>query len=256
LPGIGIKSDASNGSLQIQLKKDSLLNPYTSGFIMYSMVEKEKGKITVNQTFQKVNQGLFFDTLAFSSNSPTTSFNLSHSETPITFHGAYFENNQKGVIYNSFGVAGARYKDYFQTELFAQQLPLLKPDLLIISLGTNESFDPNYSDKEFENILDSMFRIVQGLKTAVLITGPSECYRMVSKLPAKNQKIETINQILRQKCQQFGFAFWDLSIAMGGEGSMLKWKEAGLVNNDHIHFLKKGYNLQGKLLFEAINKNL
>jgi hypothetical protein len=37
---------------------------------------------------------------------------------------------------------------------------------------------------------------------------------------------------------------------------MLKWMEEGLVNPDHIHYRRAGYNRQGVLLFEAIQAAL
>ena len=41
---------------------------------------------------------------------------------------------------------------------------------------------------------------------------------------------------------------------MGGKGCMLIWETKGLVNKDHIHFLKKGYQEQGHLLFKFLNE--
>jgi hypothetical protein len=35
---------------------------------------------------------------------------------------------------------------------------------------------------------------------------------------------------------------------------MLTWQKEGLVNKDHIHFLRAGYWKQGALLYEAIER--
>jgi hypothetical protein len=35
---------------------------------------------------------------------------------------------------------------------------------------------------------------------------------------------------------------------MGGKGSLLEWLKQGLVNADHVHLLRKGYQKQGELL--------
>jgi len=93
-------------------------------------------------------------------------------------------------------------------------------------------------------------------KASVLITLPSENYRVKNGVASVNQRIPIVTSILREESVKHGFAVWDLFEAMGGEGSMLEWKKAGLVNEDHIHYLRKGYNLQGELLFEAIDKGL
>jgi lysophospholipase L1-like esterase len=130
--------------------------------------------------------------------------------------------------------------------------------MLILSLGTNESYDPTFTIEGFRSLVDSMFTMIQSKlpNCAVIITLPSENYRVKNNIPIVNDRIEIITDILRKESTRFGYSIWDLKKAMGGDGSMLQWKEAGLVNKDYLHFLRKGYNLQGKLLFEAIHKEL
>jgi len=47
-------------------------------------------------------------------------------------------------------------------------------------------------------------------------------------------------------------AVFDQFEIMGGLQSMEKWRLAKLAQNDRIHFTKAGYELIGKLLFNAI----
>lgn len=258
LPGIGIQSTTATGGFSLDLVKDSLKNPYTKGFVLYSFQDPKNGSITVNDKFKKTGAIPTFDTLRFEQKSPRTKLDVAFSGSPMTLHGVYVENEKSGVVYNSAGVAGARYRDFLRNEYFLQQLPLFQPDLIIISMGTNESYDPTYTEEGFRQIVDSMFTSIRqkAPKSSVIITLPSENYRLNNKVPSVNKRIAVISQILREESFKFGFAVWDLREVMGGEGSMLTWKKAGLVNDDHIHYLRKGYNLQGQLLFEAIDNYL
>lgn len=258
LPGIAIKSDSSNGSLKINLRTDSSNYPYSKGFVVYSMENGKNGSILVNRQFEKKYKQQSFDTLQFSYSNLRDTLNLEFKNSRLTLHNFYFENNQKGIIYNSVGVAGAFYKDYLKNPLFGEQLTLYNLDLLIVSLGTNESTFSKYSETMFANDLDAMFLLIkQNLPhTSVIITTPSENYFLRKNSTINNDRVLFVNRILREKCQEYGFALWDLYKVMGGNGGMLRWKEAGLVNKDCIHYLKKGYQLQGKLLFEAIEKSL
>jgi lysophospholipase L1-like esterase len=214
--------------------------------------------VTVNKSITKTTTQVHFDTLTFNSAMPQSKLDVSFSGTAMTLHGVYVENDQAGVVYNAAGVAGARYRDFLRNDFFIEQLPLFTPDLVIISLGTNESYDPLFTEASFRQIVDSMFTMIEERipNTSVLIALPSENYRVKNGVATVNQRIPIITNILREQSQKHGFAVWDLFEAMGGEGSMLEWKKAGLVNEDHIHYLKKGYNLQGELLFEAIDKGL
>ena len=49
-----------------------------------------------------------------------------------------------------------------------------------------------------------------------------------------------------------GYAVWDLYEDMGGAGAMKQWKQQGLASGDYVHFTRKGYELQGLWLFEAL----
>lgn len=255
LPGIGIKSTTESGALSLELRKDSVVNPYTKGFLLYSMKDPKKGSVTINNSFTKTIAQAHFDTLSFYTAKPKSKLDVSFNGAAMTLHGVYVENDVRGVIYNSAGVAGARYRDYLRNDFFLQQMPLFQPDLVIVSLGTNESYDPSFTEAGFRQIVDSMFTMMHETlpNASVLITLPSENYRLKGGVASVNQRILIISGILREQSIKHGFALWDLYEAMGGEGCMLEWKKAGLVNDDHVHYLRKGYNLQGELLFEALN---
>jgi lysophospholipase L1-like esterase len=258
MPGIGIKSTTETGAFSLELRKDSIINPYSRGFLLYSFQDPKKGTVTVNKSITKTITQAHFDTLSFNSPLPQSKLDVAFSGAAMTLHGVYVENDQAGVVYNAAGVAGARYRDYLRNDFFIEQLPLFAPDLVIISLGTNETYDPSFTEAGFRQIVDSMFTMIHERlpKASVLITLPSENYRVKNGVASVNQRIPIVTSILREESVKHGFAVWDLFEAMGGEGSMLEWKKAGLVNEDHIHYLRKGYNLQGELLFEAIDKGL
>ncbi|MEL6194349.1 MAG: peptidoglycan-binding protein, partial [Bacteroidota bacterium] len=51
---------------------------------------------------------------------------------------------------------------------------------------------------------------------------------------------------------KLGFSTWDLYYIMGGAGSIKTWYQESLAQGDRLHFTRKGYHLQGNLLFDAI----
>lgn len=53
-------------------------------------------------------------------------------------------------------------------------------------------------------------------------------------------------------CKSNNLAYWDLYEIMGGYGSMIRWYTAGLSAKDRLHFNRKGYEIQGRLLYKAI----
>ena len=61
------------------------------------------------------------------------------NEDKFELNGIVLEKDAPGLIYSSIGVNGAKFSDYNKYPLFFEQLKALHPDLLVFSLGTNES---------------------------------------------------------------------------------------------------------------------
>jgi hypothetical protein len=58
--------------------------------------------------------------------------------------------------------------------------------------------------------------------------------------------------VLRTYAQAHDLAYWDFAAVQGGYGSMRAWRQAGLAQADLVHFTHAGYDLQGLLLYLAL----
>ena len=131
---------------------------------------------------------------------------------------------------------------------------MLNPDLVIISIGTNEGnsrdFDNEAYKMDYLSLLDSVNRAAPG--AAVLLTVPNDSYllkRYINRNTAKMR--ETIFNI----ANTYHYGVWDFYSVMGGLNSVKLWYDFGLMNNDHIHFNKQGYLLKGELFYAALMKS-
>jgi lysophospholipase L1-like esterase len=255
LPGIGAMSKDSNGGFNLNFRKDGYSNPYTNGFVLYKLLSPmESAVVRINGEEMKALHNEGFSKIEFNRNQATEDFSFDFSGGKMNLHTLFFENNQRGLIYSSFGVTSARYDHYWTNPLFFEELPELNPDLLIISLGTNESYDRNFTEAHFSKYVDSTLSKIERIlpHMAILLVTPSENYKIREGAPVWNEHVAVVNSVLREQAEKHGCALWDMERAMGGKGSMLTWKANGLVNKDYVHFLRPGYELQGKLLAEAI----
>jgi lysophospholipase L1-like esterase len=255
LMGISLKSVKDAGSINLKLGYDSLPMPYAKSILFYSSSSISEINFNGREKPKPLGENKkLFDTLTFNSSSPQSSMLINFNHSDFCLHGIYLENLNQGLIYNAIGISGARFKDYCQTEYFFDQLKLLNADLVIISLGTNESYSSKYTDDEFllyVNLFLSKLKTAFP-KTDVILTCPSENYHIKKKIPIENSKIINVNSILRKVAKEKKYAIWDLYKVMGGKGSMKQWKAQGLVNNDYLHFIRAGYKLQGYLLANAL----
>ncbi|MDJ0364118.1 GDSL-type esterase/lipase family protein [Hymenobacter sp. H14-R3] len=173
------------------------------------------------------------------------------NQSSAQLYGLVLENDQPGILYHGIGVNGAAVRQYNRNPLFFEQLPVLSPDLFIISLGTNDAFSPGFNPVRFAGQLDTL---VSGLRqrcptAELLLVAPADSYRHRRD---RNPDLARLAAVLRTYAQQHDLAYWDFAAVQGGYGSMGQWRASGLALNDFVHFSTKGYDLQALLLYLAL----
>lgn len=173
------------------------------------------------------------------------------------YYGFSLTNGRGGVLYHSVGVNGATYAS-FTDEEYVRRLALLSPSLLIVSLGTNETFGRRFSRAEFTGQIEAFLALVKRHMphAAILLTTPPECYRRVyvnkKRTYVRNENTERAARAITDVARREGIACWDMFAATGGKSSCTKWRKAGLMGRDRVHFTKEGYREQGTLLYRAL----
>jgi lysophospholipase L1-like esterase len=175
------------------------------------------------------------------------------SQHEFTFYGVSFENSKPGIRYHISGINGARFRHYTVSEELINQVSALYPDLIIISLGTNEAFDhPNLDPKVSSQITE----LITALKranpnTIIMLTTPADFFKHKTR---RNPGVKIVQNKIIETANQNHLPYWDLYEVGGGNHSADRWKKKDLLQADGIHFTKKGYELQGELLYEALIK--
>lgn len=166
-------------------------------------------------------------------------------------YGMMLENEQPGLLYHMIGINGAEYRHYNKHEKLQQQLTYLKPDLIIISLGTNEAYAPKYKSSDFIAQVDSLISNLKlkNPEAAFIITTPGDSNKGRKYKNPNNLKAA---QALIAYCEQHQLIYWNWFRIMGGSGVINKWAIKGLTSKDKLHLNRKGYEIQGALLHEAI----
>ena len=175
----------------------------------------------------------------------------SPSQTGARLYGLLLDNGRAGVAYHAIGVNGAAVRHYNRAPQFFAQLPVLQPDLLIVSLGTNDAYDAGFDPQRFAQQLDTLVsRLRRRCPQAdVLLTAPADSYRARRY---RNPDLARLREVLRAYCAAHDLAYWDFAAVQGGYGSMRAWQAHGLAQPDLVHFTTKGYELQGLLLYLAL----
>lgn len=171
----------------------------------------------------------------------------------VVFGMSLERQDADGILYHTIGVNGARYRHYNAARYFTEQTTALHPDLIIISLGTNESVD--YPRIE-SGIRDEIARLVSNLQqhnptARFLLVTPPDAFRERTK---PNPGIREVRDIILGYAVDNGLAFYDMYRALGGDGAAHRWKSNALLSSDGIHFTREGYLHQGQLFYHALIK--
>jgi lysophospholipase L1-like esterase len=210
------------------------------------------------------------------------------------------------IAYKDFGINGATCNSYLDSRTMQQictytleqeDNPLLtqsgiipkhhKPDLVIVSFGTNESYGRYYNSDEHYKQIDALVKALNEAfpGTPLLLTTPAGCYKAHrtsyktrvlvssrhSRHAKKSRRYKTVTRTrttysenpfnapcaatIVKYAKDNNLAYWDLYTISGGrENACRNWTSAGLMRADRVHFLPEGYALQGQLLYCALIK--
>ena len=177
------------------------------------------------------------------------------------YFGFVLENTRNGVLYHSAGINGAQFVHWTRPETFSEQAAILAPDLIILSMGTNEAQSARgFSRERFTAQIDTVVCLLRESNpdAVLLFTTPPESFlrqrvnRQTVYIP--NPHIEEVSDVIRCYAARHGYACWDLYTIAGGKGSCELWKAEGLFGRDHLHFTAEGYNTLGNYLYRALAK--
>ncbi len=266
IAGFGLRTDDSASSLKMNIKNGDNLNysftkmtllhdkgptcfdwvVYTSTDFKDSAVIKDTGK----------QYGVSADTIVFKDTMSSFTMCTLQSDTgqnEAMIFGVVLSNNRPGIIYHTIGSNGARYSDYTRSQYFIEQLAGLKPDLVIISLGTNEAYAKRFNSDYFESDIDTMLTNIKHVApdADIMLTSPNDAFRGHRY---KNSDIIEAVATIKRESKKYHAAFWDFYHIMGGFGSMQKWYMKHLCQKDHVHFTGGGYTLQAELFYDALQK--
>jgi len=265
--GYGLKTNDTNASINFKYVPENLKNDKDYIKKVKIFHGKENYKLVLsNQNFDLVlkSENVFYNWDITTINTQFDSLNITLKlkktndlQQEFSLNGILFESSQKqGVQYHQCGVVGAQFLNLIKnSSILFSQLKSLKPDLIIFSYGSNESYSETFDSKEyFKEISNFIKNLRQEIPQVEFLITTTPDTRSKNEFP---KYTKAINNILTQIAKNSNSALWDLNSIMGGDSSMQIWYENELANKDKLHFVKSGYNLQGNLFslafFNAFN---
>lgn len=179
-----------------------------------------------------------------------TMFSLQTS-TKLIVDGVVLGKNTKGIQYHVIGINGAHYSDYNKSDVFFTEMQFLHPDLVLISLGTNEGVNASITAQGVEIEASHMLANIRaaGISCPVVLITPFDNFYRRSKI---NIHLKKVQEGICKAAQHNNIAYIDMYSITGGQSSALQWRAQGLITSDRIHYNATGYRLQGKMIFNTL----
>lgn len=211
---------------------------------------------TIINRFDYANLGytlFLFDNLIDSLN-----FELVKKDTcrkDFILYGFSLENEiSSGFYLAGLGANGASSSTFLKCLNFSSQLQTIHPDLVILSLGVNDTQSKGFEKEEYIEHYDSLILLIKRANpnAAIILTTTTDNF---IKRKTSNKRTIKAKEASFELMEKHNVAVWDLFSLMGGYKSMLSWNRAGLANKDRVHFTSKGYTLLGNMMFDAVYKS-
>lgn len=210
------------------------------------IINKEKEEKTYNigvqDTSLHINYNNFYSEFKTNKSINEVTIVPNKKTGAYNLNGIVLENDNPGIIYHAIGVNGAKTSDFNRYPLFFEQLPILNPDLIIISLGTNESFG-NMSVFNYLYQMKLLIKNIQKRNKDVPI--------LIMTSPPSLIKRRLENSLLTEYSKALmgitDCIIWNLHSKLGGESAPKSAEYSSLMAKDKIHYNKEGYRLQGNL---------
>ena len=165
--------------------------------------------------------------------------------------GVSLLSGRSGVVYDALGTNGAKVSHLLRpdVDVVGGLLERFAPSLVVLSFGANELYDDHLDrDRYATNLARALTRVRRAAPGSCLLTGPPDMLRERRPPPLSAALRET----QRALAAAHGCAFWDAQAAMGGPGSIRRWKRAGRARGDFVHLTRDGYGALADALFSAL----
>ena len=247
----------------------SELGHHVAGFEIYYLAQPNGGDLLIEvegQPAQRITTASDAPRSAFQRVSVTAG---AHQLTlkpagngAVRLFGVVLDSGERGVQYDSLGVNGAfvgLLSHYLDEANWREQLQHRQPNLVILAYGANESEYENWPMEQYvQDMREAVRRIRAALPEAsIMFVAPMDRgQRGPGGTITTRSMIPKIVAAQRAVAAATGCAFFDTFTAMGGAGTVARWRAARplLMGGDYLHPTAEGAEIVGTLLYDALNR--
>lgn len=176
--------------------------------------------------------------------------------------GVVLQHERPGIVLDMLGVPSADAFLFLRTgeDILKAQLAERDPRLMLFFLGGNEAKRLEWGRSTPERIRRELSAFLGRARegapdSACMVVGPIDAVqdkKAGDKRLSQRPYLEAVISAEREVAFARGCAFFNHYEAMGGEGSLQRFYDAGFIHQDMVHPRGKGLDLLGQLVVDAL----
>jgi lysophospholipase L1-like esterase len=179
------------------------------------------------------------------------------SDGALRLFGVVLENDDRGVVWDSLAINGARASVLarYNSEHWQAELAHRDPSLVVLMFGANEGHNEWLALKDYRVHLAEVIRVMRAgvPEASFLVVGPlDQAVKKADGTFDSRRMPVKLSRVQREVALAEGCGFFDTFAAMGGRKSMGKWFRRGLGGGDLIHPTEHGSRKLGNWIAEAL----
>ncbi|WP_223881485.1 SGNH/GDSL hydrolase family protein [Affinibrenneria salicis] len=171
--------------------------------------------------------------------------------------GWLIARDRPGVMLSALGINGATINMLDKWQDWPETLAQMKPDMVILSYGTNEAFNASLDAAQYRQNLESKIAALRRVapQAVVLLLGPGDSIKRADAGSCQQMQpplLNTVIQVQQAVARQQHTLFWNWRDYMGGECAIQRWASEGLARPDMVHLSQAGYEQSAQALYQQL----
>jgi len=251
--GVAVKTTDSLATISFKVKPNALFKTQVNRVgVFYQSASSYLTPILVEP--KNVNPILHENFVEFELESEVDSVVIgfrAKNDFECTVYGVNLWNTKSKFSLSSVGLNGATVHGFSLAKQLLPNIKLVKPDIVIVSLGTNDAYSNLFDSLNFARDQENLINTIKSAlpNPLIILTTPND--HLLNR-KYMNIRVQVASNVIKEISTKHQLPVWDFYSLMGGKGSIQGWIRYGFAAPDGVHLTAKGYQLQGELFYHAL----
>ena len=167
--------------------------------------------------------------------------------------GEILEQYSPEIQFDFWGKNGARFDTFNDDPSMMRRIYDADPDIIIVHLGTNDSYSSEFNERRFIKNLDEFYENIQDNLPGCKIIFVTPFFNKIRAKGGGKWQVNNNTRLCADALLDFAANHPDCYVAdNNGDYGMTFIEQPGLIRDDNVHLSVEGYRILGEQVAEEI----